>query len=181
MEAEKQFSFQEWIEKWLNFILLQNQSFLSRGYFVENSQGGNPTLQHHQKLIQKEMLAVWQRPTRRPTVMHIGLPEHQHAFRTLKLVWNSRHEIPPDGCHRKWGFPGVLWWGSFVVTWNCFHTKCRFLRLKSRPTRINAVTFARVSANRSRTTAVSTPFFSVTGHISTWTGMVLSKTSGSGP
>ena len=69
-----------------------------------------------------------------------------------------------------------------IVTRNCFQTKCRFLRLKTRPTRTNTMNFARVSANGLRTTPVFwTVFSSVTSHISTWVGMFISRTWGSGP
>ena len=96
-----------------------------------------------------EALAVWQT---RPTVMHVWLPEHQHAFRTWGLGWNSHHESPPDGCPRKWGFP-VLWREWPIATWNCSHTKCTCFRLKARPTRTKTINFVRVSANGSRTTS----------------------------
>ena len=83
------------------------------------------------------------------------------------------------------GFRGVLWWYLFIATWNCFHTKCRFMRPKARPTSINAMNFARVSGNKSKTTDVSWTFFSffssVTRHIFTWVGMLICKTCGLGP
>ena len=78
------------------------------------------------------------------------------AIENICIIINSHHKSPPDGCHRKWGFP-VLRWESFTATWNCFYTKCRFLRLKARPTRTSAMNFARVSANGSRTTPQHTP------------------------
>ena len=69
----------------------------------------------------------------------------------------------------------------FIATWNCFHTRCRFLMLKARPTKTNAMNFARVSAKGSRTILVYWTFFSsLTRHISTWTGLSISRTWGSG-
>lgn len=148
MDYEKQFCVQQRTR-----ILELFNKILSRGNSVANSQGWNPHIAGPSEAWYRrsETLAVWQSATR-PTVVHVWLPEHEQAFRTWGLVWNSHHESPPDGCHRKWGFSGVMWRESFIATRNCFHTECRFARLKARPTRTKAINFARVSANGSRIT-----------------------------
>ena len=75
----------------LNFTLQQNQLFLSEGNFVANSQGGKSHIATQSKAWHRssEALAVWQ--TTRPTVVRVWLPETQHVFRTLGLVWNNHH------------------------------------------------------------------------------------------
>ena len=162
--------------KSLKFILQQNQLW-SKGNFTTNSQGGKCQIATPSKACYRssETLAVWQ--ITRPTFDGQSVPEHQHVFRT-HLELSPRQST----CHKKWGFPRVLCCVSFIVTWNCFHTNCRFFRLKGRLTRTNTMNFARLLAKGSRTTFVSWTFLSsVTWHISTWMGMLITKTWGLGP
>ena len=130
MDAEKQFSVQEWTK------ILNSESSHScpKAVLSQIPRWKIP----HDDTIKSLMIQKFRDTGSITNNKTHSDAEHRHTFRILGLIWNSQHWSPQDGWQRKWGFP-VLWWESFMATWNCFHIECRFLRLKAMPTRSNTM------------------------------------------